>query len=684
MKYYINSLLGLLIGLVVFSCTEDALLEQNGAQTHSIQKIDVVAYTPNNEKTVSRIALTDVTNTEKDPIIAVSWEDEDCFMVLRENSELFSKSGKGNVFSGILPRGEGDYYAIYPYHIGRYVNEIPFDLSIQTGGLDREKTYMSAVSSDGRTYNFKHITALLKLTFNGIPETERIDNVTLMLGVTTKGTIDLTKNNEISGKISTIYFKDKLPEYIYLPPMEQGERMTFTVDTDEQGNKKKYVGTLVAGQNIEPGLLYIAEVIVEEKTEYVWTSSTIASTPKGKGTQEEPYQIETASHLQWMVEISENRNYTKRYYELKNDLIIQSTSDAPWPNLYLDNNKNGMKINEFCFEGYFDGGNHTISGKIVGGSATTGRYGLFGTVYGEIKNLNVNANIQFNSGWALAIGGIAGWGDKFTNCTFRGKVTGKKSAMSGGIVGMCEGSITDCINYGTILGGKTEYMDDCIGGIVGTSESPIENCINYGKVKGGNGIGTSELTGGIAGTSDDLIKNCVNYGNVIGGSGNNSTTGGIVGYANGCIIACINKSQTIAGGVGNYKSFTGGIAGHIFGYCILACANLCENVTSGKSYRDECYTGTLIGYNNTTDCIASWTVGNILIGYLDRPNEFYDGDIIECYKGGFDIINEAVNAMNKIIKEGYNKPDYISYCPFHWEVVAGDYPILVKNSTNSD
>ena len=370
----------------------------------------------------------------------------------------------------------------------------------------------------------------------------------------------------------------------------------------------------------------------EEKTTIILDTLAVEDEADwlGEGTEESPWAIYTAEDmLQLADRIIEGNNYLGKYFILMNDIDLSSVCGDGIGNWRIvDYNQNKP------FSGYFDGGDHTVSGLYWKNSATFRGVGLFSRVENaEIKNLTVSGEISNATTTCIYIGGIAGRASSstFTNCISEVSInTGDASTNNsvGGIVGYGrEVTITNCTNKGNI------YAQDTTGGIIGQIDpSPgaisaiIENCSNYSNIttRGGSGTGgivgttNSSLfrieccynegkiesggqTGGVLGnstqssTSSTLgtveLRNCVNKGSV--SSYSTVNVGGIVAVAYPFFIItdCVNygdisNERTAGGIVGNIN---GGNVANLFGGRMENCANY--GTVSGDRT-----TGGLIGY----------------------------------------------------------------------------------------
>lgn len=335
-----------------------------------------------------------------------------------------------------------------------------------------------------------------------------------------------------------------------------------------------------------------------------------ASYSDGTGASDDPYIINSAAELKRLVTYP-NSNF----YKLTTDITIESTVWTP------------IGYSSGGFQGVFDGGGHTISGKM----ANSEQYamGFFNSLRGTVKNLNIDAEIissYTGTQRYVYTGGIAGIAEsgRIENCTVRGKITGCLMSGSssygvanytGGITGFGN-AITSCTNYAEIIGRKTaaqkEYANGYTGGITGRSDNgTILNCHNHGKVTSGNadcpGAMGEVRTGGIVGYNTGNVTGCSNSGAVKGGDAtgaanghtHSTCTGGISGYAHGNIHGSSNTGA-ITGGTKAKLIITGGVAGETIFSCVYRC---CKN--SGTVNGAAASTGNIIGGGSMSNCTDS-------------------------------------------------------------------------------
>lgn len=263
--------------------------------------------------------------------------------------------------------------------------------------------------------------------------------------------------------------------------------------------------------------------------------------------------------------------------------------------------------------------------------ATSGMGGMAGINQGTIYKC-ITDNLNMVRGGSVA-GGMAGhnYGGQILECENKAVVQDCQTRYTegfpyncqGGIGGICgvsdqEGTLADCVNYGSISGCQAT------GGIVGLCQnSNISACFNYGpvealKVWGGGIAGTFEKAGRMSCT----VVNCINHANVTAAD----FSGGITGYAiefgtsvsagvklseknreNGqsdsvgsilavSITSCINKGPVMSAEKESSMG-TGGIAGYSTAR-ITHCLNQGEIVSKGA------FAGGIVGLNRgvISDC----------------------------------------------------------------------------------
>lgn len=261
-----------------------------------------------------------------------------------------------------------------------------------------------------------------------------------------------------------------------------------------------------------------------------------------------------------------------------------------------------------CFDGTFDGQNHTVSGMKI--NRETAGQGLFGEIFihGEVKNLGViNSSITVN--------------DSFSSGTIE---------FSGLIAANNSGNIRHCYTgENTSISSNGYYA----GGIVGINEcyyedAVLEDCLNMADVSTKNGF-----AGGIVACNSNtrLLKNCTNKGTI---NSENSFAGGIAGEHSSAsniepvMINCSNEGEVISSGFG-----AGGITGVIFSY-------------NKRVYLINCY--------NTAAITSSSDAGGICGDCRNKS------DILNCYNSG--RITSAKTGVGSILGSLSNQETNVENC----------------------
>lgn len=242
---------------------------------------------------------------------------------------------------------------------------------------------------------------------------------------------------------------------------------------------------------------------------------------KGKGTDAEPFLIETSGDLVRLAELCngpESAGFLNKSYRQIADIDMNQ----------VDLQAIGS-VKAKAFQGKYDGGGYTLSNLApvpAGGAA-----GLFSYVDGaEISRLRIDG--YTNAGKTGEQGVVAGnaVNATFSDIAVKAHVRFAQCA-TGGVVGFMEGgNVENCHFEGRIQNEETGTFQgvtvvSCVGGMVGyASRATIKDCSFKGDV-----TASGEQLGGIAGqVSESTIDNC----RVLPGStvvGDNYYVGGIAG-----------------------------------------------------------------------------------------------------------------------------------------------------------
>ena len=295
-------------------------------------------------------------------------------------------------------------------------------------------------------------------------------------------------------------------------------------------------------------LVWIAVPVSARAETDVWDGTIASGFAVGTGTENDPYQINTAAELAYFAKsVNDGKWYDGEYIILKNNINLNNQEWTP-----IGNHSNS-------FRGNFDGGNHTVTGMRISNSSAD-YVGLFGectryNINSAIKNITVENSVITGK---VHVGAIIGYAGEINieNCQSVGNtVNGNKKVggISGSVVGSVSyaAKIVQCYNSSTVTG---EYF---VGGIVGAGNRCIaENCLNTGEIKGNYYGSAGGGIFGILSTNTSQITACINWGKI---SEVRSGYGGIAGEISGAqILNCYyNKDTTGAWGIGNQETTEG-------------------------------------------------------------------------------------------------------------------------------
>lgn len=366
-----------------------------------------------------------------------------------------------------------------------------------------------------------------------------------------------------------------------------------------------YINALLSynSENIELGT-YTIEVYYNNNKydELEWKLTGHANEFLGLGTEQNPYEIKTASDLNKL----RNQNTKDNYYVLTNDLDL-SYDTTNTKGLFYNSGAGWLPISNFY--GSFNGNNHVISGVYINRSESENPVGIFGKIYGTdnyVKNLiikDVNINGNYISG-----------------------------ALAGRVY------VTDEIEISnvSVIGGKVNssyYNGGLIGGIVptnGVTENVNCNMNNlYSNVFVGN-IDTV-FSGGIIGVVEGqklnaTISDSASYSKVSGnGSSGNSAIGGIIGDAS--LINNLTINNAIS--AGSYKTQASTRLGAAVGYINQANSVNISGVwytNENELYGETTSNGTETINNNTAVTIEDLITNNY-VNYFEHKSEWSKPEI---------------------------------------------------------
>lgn len=166
----------------------------------------------------------------------------------------------------------------------------------------------------------------------------------------------------------------------------------------------------------------------------------------GKGTQKDPYRINTVEELCAFRDIvNSGYLFSGEWVRQENDLDLKGIEN--WEPIGLFDSGN-------YFDGVYDGGGHVICNLQI---YSDGNVGFFGQLGGTVMNLGIESGTIRGA----CVGAIASHGDETANI-----------------------AVLNCYNRATVIGAVRA------GGIVDNfTNGAIVNCVNYGAIKADEGVG---------------------------------------------------------------------------------------------------------------------------------------------------------------------------------------------------
>jgi len=353
----------------------------------------------------------------------------------------------------------------------------------------------------------------------------------------------------------------------------------------------------------------------------------------GSGTSDDPWLIATPADLvKLSTQVSKSKlGYTGKVFSVVNDLDMTGITFNP---VALGTTTQ--------FDATLNGNNHTISNLSISKTSSTnvGLVGFMGS-NGRINDLKIGSGSTIE-GYSEVGGLVGNCNGTVFNCVNYATVTGTKGNV-GGIVGLANETalLNYCYNYGTISG-AAQYVGGVAGAITGDGSTACSRLFNAGTVSS-----TSTAVGGIVGglSGSPLIES-ENFGVI---SGTSNLVGGIAGDVGTCDslyrlhnFGTINGKQSVGGITGRYAITAN------YGNKVLECYN------AGYVEATAAQVGGLVGQSTTLTIERSANVGNVTnTAATIKASVAGAGGILgigaptltDCYNAGTIVANNNVGAM---------------------------------------
>lgn len=351
-------------------------------------------------------------------------------------------------------------------------------------------------------------------------------------------------------------------------------------------------------------------------------------------------------------------------FALKNDIDASQLDDFVPIGIVADTDD---EIKDLGFSGTFNGRDYRIIGLTAEASAsvsTSPNTGLFSTLYGTVKNLNIYASRFEGIDTAGAVAGKnSGVIDNVTTLGNYVVATGSGASQAvilgaaGGIAGVNQGTISDVTVADAVVAQADNEEQDSVrvtaGGVTGINQGSIsqvnvlsavtasqaENSYGLGGVAGlnisgasiagavntgvtharyGNTI-TASSVGGIAGTNLGSISDSYNDGDITGGK----YVGGLVGYNDGGSVSNVVNAGDVYGESEKFEENEGGIGG-LVGFN----SGSVTQASNAGAIDGDYYVGGLVGVNasdatleNLYNSISASITGTDYVGGIAGKNE---------------------------------------------------------------
>lgn len=234
-----------------------------------------------------------------------------------------------------------------------------------------------------------------------------------------------------------------------------------------------------------------------------WNGTAISTSFSGSGTEDDPYQINSAADFAYFESsVNNGTTYEGKYFVLNVDINLNNQLWTPIGT---------TKANSFA--GTFDGNGKKIYNLAVV-EMSAAYVGLFGYVSGTIENLGiVSGNVgALSTAARLYIGALAGYlMGTVENCYAQANVSLSVDGMIyvGGLIGYVDttATVTDSYASGTVSATSTGGFAHA-GGFVGSNEGTIDGCMAFGNVTAHGSDQTHSRNGGFTATNSGTLTDC--------------------------------------------------------------------------------------------------------------------------------------------------------------------------------
>ena len=556
--------------LILMGCTQDEVIKEDT----SVGGKEKISVTVTQGGAITRIShVEDGANG-----LILKWTANDAFKLYGTTTEVFTTTGPtdgdGKIATFTGNAVEDAQHAFFPASkaekrwedchfnvIGQVIDaSAPF---AHLSGYNFMTAQTTASGTEISEISFKHKIAVLKfevtLPDGIVPKYITLstqDDAGIAISQKASDESNVTTAKQLTAAISGAS-SENFTAYMAILPSTLKEKLALAV-TGDDGMVYSYTVSFNGDFPYEAGKVYNSELTfggIEGGygTATIFDNDVIGNTwdqSDNKGsTKDNPYLIESAGHLKYLIEqVEAGEAYADKFFKLTTDIKV--TADT-WTPIGISSAK--------PFSGNFDGGGHTISGELKGSFSNDLKYfGFFGYLTTTSSMLIENIHIAANVTWSFAspegtstsyfgVGGVIGNGStqKITvhNCTMSGEMKISNGSLGygnlyiGGIIGYTTGTFKNCSAIGKInVSCKGQMV--MIGGIVGgnySTTNETKHCISTSSITLSNtehsNTNYAISVGGIGGDIGGKILGCCNQGSITGHSLSSVDVGGIAGFA---------------------------------------------------------------------------------------------------------------------------------------------------------
>lgn len=233
-----------------------------------------------------------------------------------------------------------------------------------------------------------------------------------------------------------------------------------------------------------------------------WNGTSVSTSFTGSGTEEAPYQINSAADLAYLASsVNSGTTYEGKYFVLNVDINLNSHLWTPI----------GTTKSNF-FAGTFNGNGKKIYNLAVASDAAYA--GLFGYVTGTVKNLGIVSGSvsSISNATRIYIGPLAGYlTGTVENCYSQAIVNLNALGMvyAGGLIGATDTTATvkDSYASGNVTAGYSGGFAHA-GGFIGSNEGTVEGCLAFGNVTAQGSDQTHSRNGGFVASNSGTLTEC--------------------------------------------------------------------------------------------------------------------------------------------------------------------------------